>query len=64
MLDLVVTGLEVDRGRAEQPCRVAEPFDEDIAGVDDLRVAAGGLTSSGLDQRAEHPLTGIRILGA
>lgn len=59
-----MTGSEIDRGRAEQPCRVAEPFDEDIAGVDDLRAAAGGLTPSGLDQRAEHPLTRIRIQGA
>jgi hypothetical protein len=64
MLHLVVTGLKIDRGRREQPCRVAEPSDENIAGVDDLRAAAGGLTSSGLHQRAEHPLARVPLLGA
>lgn len=63
MLDLVVTRLEVDRSRAEKPCRVAEPLDDDVAGVDDLRAAAGGLNSFRVDQRGEHPLAPIRLLG-
>lgn len=40
-----------------------EPLDEDVAGDDDLRAAAGSLESSGFNQRAEHPLARIRLPG-